>query len=178
MQVITNEYRRVNEDLHLQKPNYGKSGHYYSADVLKLCNKLQTKDVLDYGCGKCTLANTIPFIIKKYDPAIRAFHEEPDPADIVAVTDVLEHIEPDLLDNVLEHIKSKTKIAAYMSVSVIPAQKHLPDGRNAHLTVENGEWWFEKLSKYFTILSYTHVGSNIIVTAKPIGLILDKKDLQ
>lgn len=163
MQVITDEYRKLNETLHQTNKHYGTSGHLYANEILKICMNTNTKDVLDYGCGKCTLANNLPFPIKNYDPAIRQFHEEPDPADLVACTDVLEHIEPELLDNVLTHMKSKVKKAVYLAIATRPAQKTLADGRNAHLIVKDGQYWFNKISEYFQILSYAKRGENVII---------------
>lgn len=168
MQLITDEYRRLNETLHNTNQYYGMSGHKYSDDILNICHNMNTKDVLDYGCGKCTLANTLPFVIKKYDPAIRAFSEDPDEADIVACTDVMEHIEPRLLDDVLTHIRSKTKKMAYFVISTQPAKKILEDGRNAHLIIEGSTFWFNKLSEYFEILNFSKKGSCLAVIAQAV----------
>lgn len=163
MQTITNEYRKLNEQLHNTNRNYGTSGHLYSNEVLRISQQINSKDILDYGCGKCTLANTLPFIIQNYDPAIRAFHEEPEPADIVSCTDVLEHIEPDLLDNVLGHIKSKTKKVAYLAIATRPASKSLADGRNAHLIIKDGQYWYNKVSEYFQVLSFLKKEGMVII---------------
>jgi len=157
MQLITDEYRRLNENLHNKHLTYGTSGHKCSDRIMQLAAHLLTTDILDYGCGKCTLSHTIPFTIKNYDPAIRAFADEPQPATLVVCTDVMEHIEPDLLDNVLAHIQSKTNTLAYFIISTTAAMKTLADGRNAHLTVMNDEAWLNKIEQYFDIYSYlTH----------------------
>jgi len=165
MQTITDEYRKLNETLHNLNKNYGTSGHLYADEVLSLSQKVGTKDILDYGCGKCTLADTLPFFINKYDPCIRAFSEEPEPADLVTCTDVLEHIEPELLDNVLAHMKEKTKRVVYLAISTRLANKTLADGRNAHLIVQQGDFWFNKISEYFHILSYLKRGDVVIIIA-------------
>lgn len=163
MQTITDNYRKLNENLHNTNASYGTSGHNYADEVLHLCSQISTKDVLDYGCGKCTLANSLPFPIKKYDPCIRAFHEDPEPADLLVCTDVIEHIEPELLDNVLTHMREKTIKAVYLAISTRPASKKLEDGRNAHLIVQNGEYWFNKISEYFQILSYLKRSDVVII---------------
>jgi hypothetical protein len=64
---------------------------------------------------------------------------------MVACIDVLEHIEPECLDNVLDHIASLTEAVAFLSIHTGPALKKLPDGRNAHLIQEPAEWWLPKL---------------------------------
>lgn len=162
MQLITNEYRKLNETLHNKNEKYGTNGHFYADDVLFIATQYKTTDILDYGCGKNTLANSLPFIINKYDPAIRCFSEDPDPADIVVCTDVMEHIEPDLLEDVLSHMQAKTKKIAYVSVCTREAKKNLPDGRNAHLIVNKASWWFNQFDKYFDITKMTSINDNVI----------------
>lgn len=168
MSLITDEYRKLNEQMHNKQEHFGICGFMYSDDVLTISNNLNSKDILDYGCGKNTLSNSLPFAIKKYDPAIRAFHEEPAPADIVCCTDVMEHIEPELLDNVLSHIHEKTMRIAFFVISTCPAQKSLPDGRNAHICLHDAKWWFNKVSEYFLILNYAFVNENVKLICKKI----------
>jgi hypothetical protein len=94
-----------------------------------------------------------------YDPAVEGIDEEPDPADLVVCTDVLEHIEPDCLDDVLADISRCTLKVAMLTVCTVPAAKHLPDGRNAHLIVENSRWWMRKLFHHFDPLTF-NAGKN------------------
>jgi 2-polyprenyl-3-methyl-5-hydroxy-6-metoxy-1,4-benzoquinol methylase len=65
----------------------------------------------------------------------------PEPHDIVACTDVLEHIEPDCLDDVLKDIRRCTKKVAFLLIATRPAIKVLADGRNAHLIQQPYTWW-------------------------------------
>jgi len=67
---------------------------------------------------------------------------------------VLEHVEPDLLDNVLAHISSLTRHYAFLNIATVAALKTLPDGRNAHLIVEPPEWWRARLERHFTLASF------------------------
>jgi len=167
MQLITNEYRKLNENLHNTNQNYGTSGHLYSDEVLSLCKRINSFDVLDYGCGKNSLANTLPFSIKKYDPAIRAFHEDPEPADLVVCTDVMEHIEPELLEQVLLHIKSKCKKLVYFALSTSAAAKTLADGRNAHINLKTCVEWFNVISEHFVVLDYKKSGELVVMIVAP-----------
>jgi hypothetical protein len=64
---------------------------------------------------------------------------------MVVCTDVLEHIEPEHLDAVLRHVCSLAKKAVFLQIATRPAKKCLPDGRNAHLTVQSAEWWLAKI---------------------------------
>lgn len=156
--LITEEYKKLNAELHETNELYGTSGHKYAPVVADLVKKLHTKDVLDYGCGKCTLKKSLAGVcgVKTYDPALPEHMDLPSPADIVVCTDVMEHIEPDCLDAVLTHIKDLTKKIAFISVATRPARKTLADGRNAHLIVQEGDWWFAKMSEFFVVKSYNH----------------------
>jgi hypothetical protein len=69
----------------------------------------------------------------------------PKPAQLLACTDVLEHIEPDRLDAVLRHQFNVAELGAFFTIATRPANKVLPDGRNAHLIQELPSWWVQKL---------------------------------
>ena len=84
--------------MHEDHNTYGSSGHKW-ADLVRSFN---TKDILDYGCGKRTLEKKLGFEIQNYDPAIPAHEAQPKPAELVFCGDVLEHIEPEKLDAVLK----------------------------------------------------------------------------
>jgi FkbM family methyltransferase len=149
--VISDEYLKLNRELHESNPNYGVSGEKRVDIVLKLSESLNTKNILDYGCGKGMLAKKLPFPIWEYDPAIPGKDTPPKPADLVICTDVLEHIEPDLLDNVIADLARCTKECAYVVVHTKAALKTLADGRNAHLIQEGATWWEKRLSAWFDV---------------------------
>lgn len=144
-QLISDDYLEQNIELHKIQPTYGCSGWQYRDAVLELCATFSTEDVLDYGAGKGTLAEKMPWPIAQYDPAIPEISAWPYDHDIVVCGDVLEHIEPELLGNVLAHIRDVTKLAAYFVIGTRPAGKNLPDGRNAHLIQKPAEWWANQL---------------------------------
>lgn len=143
-ELISDEYKALLQKMH-ERGSFG-SGSGKHREKIK---KLGYRDILDYGCGKGKL--DVP---QRYDPAMKEFSKEPVPADLVVCTDVMEHIEPEFLDNVLSHIKSLAKQKAWFVISCRDARKTLPDGRNAHIIVRPPAWWLEKLSQYFTIKSY------------------------
>ena len=162
MAAITEQYIEQNKKLHEIDPKYGTSGHKWASEVIRLCKKYDTKDVLDYGCGKGTLAESLPFEIQQYDPATRP--ERPVPADIVVCGDVMEHIEPDCLDDVISDLDALFKKCLYLVISTRLAQKTLPDGRNAHLIVESGGWWIKKLP--FTFIEKRNRHDEIILVCQ------------
>ncbi|MGI9504503.1 MAG: methyltransferase domain-containing protein, partial [Geminicoccaceae bacterium] len=114
------------------------------------------RSVLDYGCGKGTLGEGFrrryPFCrFAEYDPVTRP--DWPDPADLVVCVDVLEHIAPEYLEKVLDHLSELTLRAGFLAIATRPANKTLPDGRNAHLIIESNEWWQSKIAEHFHIES-------------------------
>ena len=162
--LITESYRELNRRLHSDNPAYGVSGQKYAAVVRQLMDHRQTADVLDYGCGKRTLESALGTEIRNYDPAIEGLDAEPMPAQIVACTDVLEHIEPDCLDGLLAEIRRCTLGTAVLVISTRAAKKFLADGRNTHLIQESGRWWTERLwSAGFMIRQYADMGGELQV---------------
>lgn len=149
--IISDEYLELNKKLHSENRNYGLSGARHAETVIKLKKTLDAESVLDYGSGKGTLAKNLPFPIWEYDPCVTGKDLPPRPADLVVCTDVLEHIEPDFLENVLIDLVRATKKIGYFVISTRKAEKVLADGRNAHLIVESANWWEEKLSNFFNV---------------------------
>ena len=66
--------------------------------------------------------------------------------------DVLEHVEPELIDNVLDDLQRVTSKKGYFTISCRPASKILKDGRNAHILIQPKEWWKKKLEPRFKII--------------------------
>jgi hypothetical protein len=111
---------------------------------------MEVSHLLDYGCG--SLLNLPKHLKVKqkltyqaYDPAVPKFSKPAVPAEMVACIDVLEHIEPDKLDNVLDDLVRLTEGIVFLTVCTVAAMKTLPDGRNAHLIQEPVQWWLPKL---------------------------------
>jgi len=157
-QLISEEYRELNTQLHEDRKDYGTTGHQFADLVGGLAASMGTDDILDYGAGKQTLANSLPqYPIKSYDPAIEYISKRPEPADLVVCTDVMEHIEPDCLDAVLDDLKNLTKKICMVTVATRPAVKTLKDGRNAHLIVEDYRWWLPKFWERFNINQFQNM---------------------
>lgn len=154
--LISEDYRTQNRLLHDDKTtHYGVAGKAYVNIIKDMCLKHECDSILDYGCGKGQLRNYLPnHDLRLYDPAIPEFSSLPIPADLVTCLDVMEHIEPECLDAVLDHIGSLTERVCLMSISLRKAHKTLPDGRNAHLIVEHPHWWLERLMKRFDLEHY------------------------
>lgn len=152
--LITPEYHKLQSAFHLQRPDYGMSGAKHVEHILSLAKKLETRDILDYGCGKATFQKAIPYPIQNYDPCMPEYARRPEPADIVVCTDVLEHIEPNCLDAVLADLAALTKKVLFTNVACRAAAKFLPDGRNAHLIQESPNWWLARLLPHMDVHSF------------------------
>lgn len=147
---ITPEYAELNRQLHASRIDYGQMGHKHLESVRGVAQVFQVKSILDYGCGKQTLleALRLPYA-RGYDPCVPGLDLDPTPADLVVCTDVLEHIEPDCIDEVLDHVRALTKRVLFVAISLRPAKKTLPDGRNTHLIIQTAKWWLTKLLDRF-----------------------------
>jgi len=140
MALITANYRDQQVQMH-RRP-YGGSGWKWADRVQEL--RLPGESVLDYGCGQGTLGKHCPDILE-YDPAIPGKDYPPDPAGLVVCTDVLEHVEPDCLKDVLKDLRRLTLRMAFVVIATRKANKTLPDGRNAHLIIQPPAWWASRL---------------------------------
>ena len=168
-QTISEDYRAEQQKLHGNK-RYGVASLTYAPLVRKLLKIGNCRSLSDYGAGKCNLKVALglseggPVAYQPYDPAFPDYGP-PRPADLVTCIDVLEHIEPDLLDNVLDEIASITRRLAFVTVHTQPAKKMLSDGRNAHLIQEPPSWWIDRLSARFEILHLQAVPKGFFVIA-------------
>jgi 2-polyprenyl-3-methyl-5-hydroxy-6-metoxy-1,4-benzoquinol methylase len=144
--LITEEYRVLNRELHRTNEHYGTSGQKWAELVSKLAKNMKALNILDYGCGRGTLGRALPSLpVSNYDPALVGLDGSPEPADLVVCTDVLEHIEPECLDDVLDDLKRCAGRKAFLVVATRPAKKFLADGRNAHLIQMPSSWWLKQL---------------------------------
>lgn len=131
--------------------------------VAGMIDKLEINHVLDYGCGsrqslRKTLKPSRSFTYQAYDPGWPKYAGDPIPAELVTCIDVLEHIEPEYLDKVLDHLEELTQVVLFATVHTGPAGKHLADGRNAHLIQQPMEWWLPKFTERFAIQTAQSTG--------------------
>lgn len=168
--LITEQYRSLNRELHKTNENYGTSGQKWAELVSQLAKKMKALNILDYGCGRRTLARALPDLqITNYDPALVGLDAPPEPADLVVCTDVLEHIEPECLDDVLDDLKRCTGRKAFLVVATRPAKKFLADGRNAHLIQASARWWIEQLLIRWDMEAFQDFGGEFLAIMRPLS---------
>ena len=144
------EYAEQLKKLHETSKNWGVRVEI-PEKVIWCIENFSIKSILDFGCGKGTVINSIkekyPHVeTHGYDPAFS--NNLPEKVDMVMSTDVLEHIEPEELDNTINDLKNRANILHYHLIACHKAKKELPDGRNAHLIIETPDWWQRKLGEW------------------------------
>lgn len=126
------------------EPKYGKRVKFPKF-LDEFITERDAKSVIDFGCGKGRLRQSFekrfPNIsYRGYDPCVEEFNYPLNPVDLIFSTDVLEHVEPNLINATLKEIRENCKYT-YHLISCAPAKLILSDGRNAHLIQETPEWW-------------------------------------
>lgn len=149
-ELISSAYRQEQALLHARPGGYGGKGDKWAPVVAQIARSVDAMSVLDYGCGQDTLTKALQEIApelscRDYDPAIPGKDTTPAFADLVVSTDVLEHVEPDKLSTVLRHLKQLARHAVFVVIATRPSSKVLSDGRNAHLILEDADWWQAKM---------------------------------
>jgi 2-polyprenyl-3-methyl-5-hydroxy-6-metoxy-1,4-benzoquinol methylase len=180
LQTITDDYLKQNRELHEINANYGMGSWRHAQKVLDIREETECDTVLDYGCGKGALKKALGASdwCREYDPAIPGKDARPQMADLVVCTDVLEHIEPELLGNVLTDIVRLTSKAAFLVIATRESNKCLPDGSSPHRIVANAEWWRAKLAEHFFVIDFAPHGTSevaaIVSPVRPIKQIVGK----
>ena len=142
---LTNKYRRVLEKEHARS-EWGLTGWGHAPFVYKIMEQDGLLSLLDYGAGQGKLGHwfdkNAPHVdLRQYEPGIPKLAALPQPAEMVACIDVMEHVEPQCVVAVLDHIQILAQRRVYFNISLRLAGRILNDGRNAHLTIETHDWW-------------------------------------
>ena len=146
---ISEEYAKQLKIMHTGLGNKIGFGVEPAAKLVEVIKTYSIVTALDFGCGEgnmmARLTEMFPHLqIQGYDPGVERFSTLPESVDLIYSADVLEHIEPHLVDDTLKNL---WKIGRYQyhNIACHPAKKTLPDGRNCHLIVEEPDWWLEKI---------------------------------
>jgi hypothetical protein len=172
---ISKEY--LNKIVDFRENKYKTWGGAVSTKVPQIYKYIVQEDcksVLDYGSGnsdfKKTVENLYPdydFKIVEYEPSIPDLNVDPDVCDMTICVDVLEHVEPDKIDNVLSHIKEKTNKLCFLSICVVESHGKFNDGTNLHILVKPVEWWTEKLNEKFDTINAVSTKFHLMTWVKP-----------
>lgn len=140
--------------LHQDHPGYG-AGNQHFEYILVLLQMVNAQQIVDWGCGKGRLADSLTALklkCTKYDPAIPEYSQLPaGKYDVTLSTDVLEHIPCELISDVLsEMARSATSAIVIPHLSL--ATTILPDGTNAHCTIKTPDEWMLELRVFYSIV--------------------------
>ena len=169
-ELISEGYKKLNAKLNEKYADKPKARLIeLSRRITELATKYKASSVLDYGCCKsATLSKLLGPMVRNYDPSIPKFSKAPEPADIVVCSHVLEHVEPENLDAVLNHLEALTLKLVILIVPNYKARILLEDGTNPHKTAEDWPWWkprieqrFEKIRVERNPRSFTFIGKPI-----------------
>lgn len=129
----------------------GHSTRKWAAEIGALIKKYDARTLLDYGSGKGMQYDQQKLhegwgVAKPtlYDPAVKGLNLLPSPMrpfDGVICCDVLEHLENKEIADAIFDVLIRADKFAFFSISTAKAKKTLPDGRNAHLTIQAEDWW-------------------------------------
>jgi len=153
--LISEEYKQLNSDLHASNPLFGSKAYKQAENVVNSLGLTEGDVLLDYGCGKGSLGHALkPLGIRVvgYDPALKMFEKHPSeyeeyPFKYVSCMDVLEHVEPAMIKDVLRDLNNCYTDKAFVLISTVASNKKLADGRNAHLIIQGVHWWLDRLEE-------------------------------
>jgi len=112
--------------------------------IEEIANRNSVETILDYGCGGFPRLqrHMEGFAVTSYDPALPGFNYLPlNTFDFVVCIDVLEHVEPETLDDVIDYLQGRADKVLLISVSTSPSTKTLPDGSPWHCNVHDRAYW-------------------------------------
>ena len=167
------ELLALNRDLHAHGNDWramsaedtfrGKSLREHVGPIARLIERHGARTILDYGSGKAKLYDAYPgepagsrrktmrawggAEVTCFDPGYGPFAGPiADAYDGVICTDVLEHVADDDVPWILDELCGRARSFVYAAAACYPARKTLPDGTNAHVTLQPPEWWREQLA--------------------------------
>ena len=140
----------------------------HCAGIRELVQKTGADTLLDYGSGKGIAYELSPIdipghgrvdsLLDYWDVSVQCFDPCYEPYSTlpqgkfsgVISTDVLEHCPEEDLGWIVAEMFSFAERFVFANIACYPAQAHLPNGENAHLTIRDPQWWqrlFETTAK-------------------------------
>ena len=161
-----NEWIEQYKQYHLENTDYGNGGclKFYLQHIVDLVQDWNAESLLDFGCGKAEGYleykhhehwGIMPSL---YDPAIPEYQNIPEGTfDGVISFDVMEHIPKEQIPETFDQIFSRADKFVFLGIATSPAEAVLPNGDNAHCTVEPIGWWEEMVHKHAPKKVCTHI---------------------
>jgi hypothetical protein len=131
--------------------------------IRRLVAETGAQNLLDYGAGKASLYGLRNFLlpgdstpietvhdfwdvdfVELYDPGYEPYSKLPQGTfGGVICTDVMEHLPAEDLPWILGEIFGYAERFVFLTIARYEADKRLPNGENAHITIKPAEWWAE-----------------------------------
>ena len=145
-----------------EKTFWGKSLKEHIDPIARLVRDYAARSILDYGSGKAQRYEPLPgepadsrfksmpawgtAKVTCYDPAYEPFAGPiEDKYDGVICTDVVEHVADDDIPWILDELFRHARCFVYVVAACYRAGKTLPNGENAHVTLQPPSWWREQM---------------------------------
>lgn len=126
--------------------------------IKRLVGLTGAETILDYGSGKGqqydgpievkgeggydSVLDYWDVTVQCFDPSYEPYSKLPQGKfDGVICTDVLEHCPEEDIPWIIEEIFSYAEKFVFANVACYPARKRLPNGENAHCTIQPPQWW-------------------------------------
>ena len=161
-----NEWIEQYKQYHLENTDYGNGGclKFYLQHIVDLVQDWNAESLLDFGCGKAegyleyNHHEHWGIMPSLYDPAIPEYQNLPEGTfDGVISFDVMEHIPKEQIPETFDQIFSRADKFVFLGIATSPAEAVLPNGENAHCTVEPIGWWEEMVHKHAPKKVCTHI---------------------
>lgn len=174
-------HKEGTEDLPPDHVFPGKSLPPQAASIKQMILKFGANSILDYGCGKGYQYEPMNVnndqtgekwdsiqafwgveSITCYDPAYEPHMTLPEGQfDGVICTDVLEHCPEDDIHWIIGELFTYAKTFIFANIACYPAKKTLPNGENAHCTIQPPEWWMQIINHY--AMQYPDIAFQFVV---------------
>jgi len=153
MSIINADYKRQLQEMHAGNKKFGRSGEKKLKMIKRYLKEYTPTSLIDFGCGR---GEMLPVLVEQYnihaigyDPGVVKFENIPTtPMESLTSTDVLEHVEPEMINDTLKTINTLFTKSAFLLIASYPSKKYLSDGRNAHLIIESFDWWKTKIETF------------------------------
>jgi len=143
------------------------SGKLFDIECTAKNNDCST--MLDFGCGFGLLKEKLgnKFSITEYDAGIPKKNKLPvGKFDMVVCCDVMEHVEPEFVDQTIDWLYYYATKVIYVSICCAPSLETFDDGSNLHLTVQPPSWWMSRFEERGAKLSYNGTDRGLLIKAK------------
>lgn len=161
---LKRNYEKLYQTFHHENPKQfsGKFNAHQIRQIATLVDWAKPERLIDYGSGKGyqylekraheAWGGLLPHC---YDVGVIQLGKRPSGKfNGLICTDVMEHIDPEDVDEVLNDafsfLADHGSTFAYFHISTRPAGKTFENGENVHLCVRPSTWWDRKLDRFYT----------------------------